>query len=602
MARATGILLAVPAAARAGNKRRGFGIARSISRLVSSVTPLKRRAMKDYVTSLAGQGGRLSSPGFELLAAAEAGERIDILVVGSGYGGAITAARLAAKARPGTRIVLLERGREWLPGTYPDTATRVSRELRYGQNQQLDSSRPHNQLGLFDLVYNDDINVLAGSAVGGTSIINANVAAIPDPDIFAQTAWPMALRDRTSLQPWYQLAARELNLQQITEETFKARALRHVARKVGASYYPSDVAVTYRGHGLDADSRNRQGMIQRACELCGDCTTGCNVGAKNTLQMNYLPMARRLGVRIFPQTEVDFVEKSADGYRVHFRHFASNGEELTPCSGHIAARMVVLSAGSLGTTGILLRSRERGLSLSPQLGQKFSGNGDSLGVIAHADCRTNAAGVGAYDRGDAPPVGTTQERNLDLRNHPDPTKRLLIQEGAVNRAYATAIGGLLADPDLERSLVLLAVGHDTADGKIEIQNGRPRVVWPGTIRSAHRRYAENKLRQLARAGGGRLRTLKLFSHGKAVTVHPLGGCAMADDPACGVTTDLGNVFAIGNHDDTPTVHHGLYVADGSLIPTSLAANPYFTIAALAERIAAGITQDSTYSDLFPNAA
>ncbi len=116
--------------------------------------------------------------------------QFDVLVVGSGYGAAITAARLSERMKPGSRIGLLERGREWVPGNFPDTLKDVMSESRlnlFGRKQR----KLQNPTGLFQVLQCDDIAVLSGSGLGGSSLINANVAIRPDADVFLQTQWPM---------------------------------------------------------------------------------------------------------------------------------------------------------------------------------------------------------------------------------------------------------------------------------------------------------------------------------------------------------------------------------------------------------------------------
>jgi len=577
----------------------------AVKRLTSSVTPLKKRAMRDYMESMSAWGGRLANTGNEIRELASCDQHFDVLIVGSGYGGAITAARLSQRLKPGKRLAVLERGREWLPGTFPDSFDRGAVEFRNGTSPVLKTKTPPNQLGLYDMVYNRDLNVLVGNALGGTSTINANVAIMPDTETFLSPNWPTALQDRNVLLPYYRRAAGELNLQQITEETPKTAAFRNLANTLhrkgdDVAFAPADVTVSYQGRGLNAQSRNRQGVIQRPCTLCADCSSGCNVGAKNTLQMNYLPLAKRFGAEFYTRTEVQCVVPDQHGYRVHFKHYETCGDEAHVFGGSVRARIVILSAGCLGSSGILLRSRECGLPVSDMVGSGFSGNGDTVGVITKSVCPTNAAGYGAYET-DQAPVGITQQRNLFMDPNAELKYRMLVQEGAATRAYSTLLGGLLADPHLDHSLFLLAVGHDEAAGRIFLENGQPRVSWPKIMQTPYYNYALAKLKEIARVGGKRLRQFDALSMGKPTTVHPLGGCRMADDPTRGVTTDLGrvyNVSAAGDWSSTANVHSGLYVADGAIVPTSLGANPLFTISALSERIADGIVSDPMSRDLF----
>ena len=505
--------------------KRKYDRGTAVKRLVSHMTPLKKRAMTDYATSMSAWGGRLANAGCEIRNLGQQDQCFDIVIIGSGYGGAITAARLAQRMRPGTQLAVLERGREWLPGTFPDTFDRGAVEFRNGTIPVLQQKTPHNQLGLYDMVYNKDLNVLVGNSLGGTSTINSNVAIMPDAETFASPRWPAALRDRNALWPYYQRAAYELNIQQIEQDTHKAIAFRRIADKMyrdcgNVAFEKANVAVTYCGRGLDQYSRNRQGVIQRPCTLCADCSAGCNVGAKNTLQMNYLPLAKRHGAHLYTQTEVQTVLPVDGGYRVNFNHYKACGNKKHAACGSVRARIVIVSAGSLGSTGILMRSRECGLSVSDMLGCGFSGNGDTVGVITRSECRTNTAGYGAYETSQDP-VGVTQERNLFLNPEADLKYRMLIQEGAATRAYSTLLGSMLADPNLDHSLFLLAVGHDEAAGRIHLENGRPRVSWPKITKSPYYQYALAKLKEVARSWWQTIeavqRTITWKAHDRAST-------------------------------------------------------------------------------------
>lgn len=373
-----------------------------------------------------------------------------------------------------------------------------------------------------------------------------------------------------------------LNLQYTDFDTSKVKALKFVASRAPHTHgVPALVTATHGARGLDAWGRNNAGVIQRSCTLCGDCSSGCNVGAKNTLPMNYLPMAKRAGAELYTQTEVERIEKLDVGYRVHFAQHIETTAGTQICRGSVLSRIVILSAGSLGTSGILLRSQTNGFRFSDRLGYQWSGNGDTYGFIVGGDRITNTAGIGAYPT-KGQPIGVAQQMHLYLQAK-YLKQRMLIQEGSVPRAYANALGALVGDLDLDRTLPLFALGHDGASGRVTLRKGRPTIEWPESVKSGFREFAHNRLRLLAKAANGRYRKPESLGR-KSFTVHPLGGCAMSDSVQGGVTNDIGNVF--DGH--TGSQHPGLYIADGSLIPTSLAANPFLTISALSERVAEGI--------------
>ena len=171
------------------------------------------------------------------------------------------------------------------------------------------------------------------------------------------------------------------------KELLKVQALDRRAQQLGTEAFGLDLVVNF-----DIDGPNAQGVDQKPCIDCGDCVTGCNVGAKNTLYMNYLPAARRNGTEILTQTQVDWLQKlDTGGWRIYGRHFNAMG---MPERFSLEAGIVVLSAGSLGTPEILLRSELKGLSLSPRVGTSFNGNGDFFGMAYNSDFQTNIIGFG----------------------------------------------------------------------------------------------------------------------------------------------------------------------------------------------------------------
>ena len=303
--------------------------------------------------------------------------KYDVVVIGSGYGGAITAARLAAATlTPKPSVCILERGKEWQPGDFPETLDSVIAAERSSANP----------LGLYELLNHTDISVIKGSGLGGTSLINANVAIRPDREVFEQFHWPGAVTF-DELQPYYDRAAEILapSPHPRAYELAKVKALDRRAKELGTSVQALNIAVNFT-----IDGTNPHGVEQHPCNDCGDCVTGCNVRAKNTLYMNYLPMARNAGATILTQTKVEWLEKLAGGgWRIHGKHVKGFADDE---KFQLDATEIVLSAGSLNTTEILLRSEANGLSVSPALGTKFSGNGDFFGLAYNGDYETDVLG------------------------------------------------------------------------------------------------------------------------------------------------------------------------------------------------------------------
>lgn len=580
-------------------------------RRTTGASRYKQLAATDYAANTAQFGGRLacSIDGLRREQPRGVPWQFDVVIVGSGYGAAVTAARLAQRMRPGTRLAIIERGREWVPGSFPDTVqdmVTASRNRLIAQNDQV-----RDPLGLFNVRQFREIHVLSGTGLGGSSLINAGVALRPDWDVFQQAAWPSVLRDRMFLDPYYDLAEWELGVaREASDASDKMRAQRLAAEKLrdcGAHFEAAALTLTRGRQDCELPILNRQGWRQRACIDCGDCLTGCNVGAKNTLAMNYLPLARRAGAEIYTQTEIHHLEKCGDYYRLHAMvHPEDALSSKEACPIQITSRVVVLAAGSIGSTEILLRSASDSLSLSCQLGSRWTGNGDALGFIRRSQHRTGISGWGAYEK-DLSPVGPTIQSNITYPRRPLLQHRVLVQEGAAVRAYVNAISVLMHDLDLDHTQILLGMGHDGAQGRITLDGDTARLDWPGITDSAYRQFIRLEFRRIAEAHGGEYSFLRVFGD-KMISVHPLGGCGMGDGPDQGVVNHKGEVFdaSRGGDVDATTgqvrVHSGLYVCDGSVIPTSIACNPLLTISAVAERTAEMLAMEPRYSDLFRAAA
>ncbi len=566
----------------------------------------KQRAAEDYTHSLSQFGGRLSSPATHLLQPQPRATpwQFDVFIVGSGYGASTLAARLAARRLPHARIAVAERGREWVPGTFPDCLPDVLKESRlklFGpQKGQVDKAT-----GLFNVEQFEELTVLSGSGLGGSSLINANVAIRADREVFESDRWPIALRSREVLEPYYGLAELELGASRepvdLTNKMIAQRLAGERLAACGAHWQPAKLTIVRTGSNPAGSMPvlNRHSMLQRGCIDCGDCLSGCNVGAKNTLTMNYLPTARRHGAEIYTGIEVKFIRPVHHWYEIHFDHHCQlqDGQVITS-SACTTSRIVMLGAGSLGSTGILLRSQYHGLNCSPTLGLSWTGNGDALGFIRKTDHPTGIGGYSAFPS-ERYPVGPTIQSNLTYPNRPRDC-RVLIQDGSASRAYSNALGLLMRNLKLDNTQILLGMGHDGAEGRITLnQHGQPEVRWPGLLDSPYRQLIRSEFQKVAQAMGGEYEYLKIFGD-RMISVHPLGGCAMADDCSQGVVNHGGQVFD-GRASSLHTrgaVHSGLYVVDGAILPTSIACNPLLTITALAERISDQVVNDPAFADLF----
>ena len=242
------------------------------------------------------------------------------------------------------------------------------------------------------------------------------------------------------------------------------------------------------------------------------------------------------------------------------------------------------------------------MQFSPALGHRWSFNGDTIGFVVNPRCRAPIGGVGAYPDA-AQPVGPTVQTSLIYNRRPELRQRLLIQEAAIPRAVSKIFSLLLQDPDLDKSMVMLGMGHDGAEGKLIWKDDRWQIDWPYLRDSRYRKMVFNDFNELAHAHGGWYKRLRAFGD-TLVSVHPLGGCGMSDDPDGGPVNDRGQVYVGQNAcadpcpPGGPPVYPGLFVADGSLMPSALGVNPLMTICAVSERIAEQIAADPQWNHLF----
>lgn len=543
-------------------------------------------------------------------------ERYDAVVIGSGYGGGVAALRLAEMGRS---VAILERGRHIEVGAFPDTLKAGAREL---QSQGLSGhiGRPD---GLFDIRVGDGVSVLVGCGVGGTTLINGNVMLRPESGVFDMAAWPNEFRAErdTLLEEAYQRAHGILRPVPYpgTPPLLKADALSAAADALGETCTYPPVSVTFEDHA----GRNEHGVDQPPCTRCGDCCSGCNVGAKNTTAMNYLPAAAQRGAAIVPHCHAVRIQAGKPGeapWRVVYIRRSEEGQSETERT--VAADTVICAAGTLGSTELLLRSAEAGLSLSPVLGQGFSTNGDVIAFSYNNRRPVNGIGVGYPPRAAVEPVGPVIAGLIDLRGSEDIRNNIVIQEGAIPsllaplmpaflsgavplfghrrgisaywqrfKRYVLSLFGGAYTGAVRNSQTFLVMGHDGADGEMKLESGRLKVIWKRAGKKEIFERIHATLEKASAATNGTFVPNPIWSPAlgrNLITVHPLGGCRMGESAAEGVVDHKCRVF-----DGTGGIHDGLYVVDGSVIPTSLGVNPGLTIAAVAERAMMHLEREPT---------
>ena len=581
----------------------------------------------------------------------------DVLIVGSGYGGSFAARELSG---PGRRVWVMERGREYALGDFPEDIGILPAHVRVQAQSGQDPVGYSD--ALLDLRRFDQVSVLVASGLGGGSLINAGVAIRPHVDLLEQTAWPAHYRtDPQGRQAlWSAMGDVERQLQVAplhdARTLQKYKSLEVLGQSMGLQVEPAPLTIA------SVDQTSPAGVAQKACTRCGNCFTGCNVGAKNTMATHVLPDAHRRGAEFFTGAmALEVVPyagpplESPDGrparwtVRMVRTHDRNKPDPRNAFSVH--AHTVILAAGALGSTEILLNSPQ--VPASARLGSGFSTNGDVLALGWGLRGRVNGMAPPGADTSAMPPaddrVGPTITGVLkaSIPVAGGGQRTVLIQEGAVPSALTqltVALGATLSlphrytgaegpayfaeawntdrlatPPDVGRhAMLMLGMGPDDADGVIELQNktgGRKalNIRWRlgGTGPDAPYYQAVHQWMTTAATqpqGGGfqggdylpnpLWQALpedfnEIAGNGaarQAVTVHPLGGCGMGDNADHGVVDWRGTVFdpAAGH---AGAVHAGLHVLDGAMLPTAVGVNPFLTIATLSAVAARSISAE-----------
>ena len=544
----------------------------------------------------------------------------DAVVVGSGFGGSVLAYRVA---EAGKSVCVLERGKPYPPGSFPRGPSRLTKAF-WDPSEGL--------YGMFNLWSFRGIGALVSSGLGGGSLIYANVLLRKDEKWFVQEDlaggghehWPVS---RADLDPHYERAERMLGAQTypFKETTPKTLAFEEAARQLGREFILPPLAVTFANEGeepavgvpIREEHTNLHGAPRYTCRLVGECDIGCNFGSKNTLDFTYLSAAARRGAEIRTRHEVrSLAPREGGGYAVRYVEHDPEDEGRKLDTHDPAARperelscdRLVLAAGTLGSTYLLLRSRGAFPGLSAKLGTRFGGNGDLLtfalkakrpdgtpwvldahygpvisSAIRAPDALDGGEGRGFYVEDAGYPefvswlVHGTQGPGALWRWRRVAARillSLLRREPEVD--LSAEVSELLSDTRLSAgSLPLLGMGRDIPDGNMTLRKGKLDVDWvkgkSGPFFDRLRGFG----REIAGALGAEFQPNPTWYLGRVITVHPLGGCPLGRSAEEGVVDTYGEVFG----------YPGFTIADGSVMPGPVGPNPSLTIAALADRFA-----------------
>lgn len=547
-------------------------------------------------------------------------EFFDVIVVGSGFGGSVATGRLA---EAGKSVCLLERGKAYPPGSFARSPNEMSKNF-WDPSEGLQ--------GLYDVWSFSRIDALVSSGLGGGSLIYANVLLRKDPTWFVEqkpdgTDWPWPV-SRADLDPHYDRVEQVMNVQRFPlgepgyEDVKKTAQMNSAAKAANLHWARPPLAVTFANNGqpprpgdvIEEDQPNLHGRPRLTCLLCGECDIGCNYGSKNTLDYTYLSRAKRNGADIRTRSEVrNFGSLGPDGkgfWVEYVRHDDDSGRPRNTGQApliRVECKRLILSAGSLGSTFLMLKNREHCPEITgTALGKQFCGNGDLLGFFLpragspelnpskgpvitsfsrSPDELDGGEGRGFYIEDGGYPVAldwlvenlrwwSTLRRGWIFA-------KTVVQRRLFNRRFdanlSTEVRDLLGRNSYSaRSLAVLGMGRDMPNGNLSLDDkGRLQNDWD--MRSSRRYFKRLKaaMKRMAKGVGAKFKPNPTYLFGRVVTVHPLGGCPMGHNPGDGFVDSYGEVFG----------QKGLYVADGSVMPGPVGPNPALTIAALADRTA-----------------
>ena len=511
----------------------------------------------------------------------------DWIVVGSGFGGSVSALRLAEK---GYRVAVLEKGRRFGRDDFAENNTDVKRWMW---------APALGARGIYQMSFFRHVTILHGVGVGGGSLVYANTLPRPKEAFFRASSWAHLADWERELSPHYETAKTMLGATRFPGDTPGDRVLEQIAADIGRSehFHKADVAVFFGKAGVEVDDPYFEGKGPKrvGCTMCGACMTGCRVGAKNTLDQNYLYLAEKLGVTVLPETQVTAVRHGEDGtYSVETKHSITGEKGETFTAPH-----VVLSGGVMGTIPLLLAMKEDPAGypkLSARVGRSVRTNNESI---------TNVFAPGAgqdFSRG----VAITSILHTDEHSHLEPVrygagsnfyKALLTPHAPSKSAFLRILGSMarwlfapitwmhqLATRRFsEESQILLYMR--TLEETLTLELGRSlytgfrrglvtRVADRASAPTAYLPEASALAERFAAKTGGVVSSL--FTEaltGAPTTAHILGGACMGKDADEGVIDARHEVFG----------YPGLYVIDGSAVSANPGVNPSLTITALAER-------------------
>jgi cholesterol oxidase len=521
----------------------------------------------------------------------------DFIVIGSGFGGSVSAHRLVEK---GYKVAVMEMGRRWKAADFPRTSWSIHRYFW----------RPKLGLrGFFNMRLFGHVTIFHGCAVGGGSITYAATLLRPSDKIWQSASWSGLALWETEMPRHYETAAQMLGVRENKILGPADYLLQRTAEAAGCghTFYRTQVAIFQPANGERGGQTfpdpffGGRGPARTTCTACGGCIMGCRYGAKNTLDLSYLYLAEKLGAQVFPETKVVDVrplEGATDGNAGYEVHTVRSTAWVGRKPRRFTCRGVVFSASSLGTMELLFQLREKGSlpAISGQLGKHVRTNSESLIGARVPDCREDfsqgiAIGSGVY---------IDEHTHVEALRYPGGSDAMsflstILTEGRpgsrrIELWLRNLCGSFLRHPFktwrlfrprhwARETVILLCM--QALDGEIEMCWKRP-WFWPfkkflvsrGDKVPTYIPQANEFAKKFAQvAGGTALSTLPEILFDVPGTAHCIGGCVIADSPVHGVVDARQRVFGYKN----------MYICDGSVVAANLGVNPSLTIAALTER-------------------
>ena len=514
-------------------------------------------------------------------------DEFDFLIIGSGFGGSVSACRLAQK---GYSVAVLEKGREFKDHEFPKSNWNIGRFLW----------APFIKcFGIQSITVLKNLMVLHGVGVGGGSLVYANTLLRPEDDVLNKLPWPKSFLNGDKLTSHYSTAEKMLGVKENIFLEENDEEIRSLSKALGceATFKPTQVGVLMSeslGENVKDPYFDGDGPDRTTCTKCGGCMIGCRVGAKNTLVKNYLYFARKWGAIIYPNTQVDMIRPDGDGYVVFSKR---PGRFFLKEKRVFKAKKVILSAGVMGTIDLLFKNRDEYRTLpniSNALGLNIRTNGESLvGATSFESHRELSRGIaiGAQIKPDEHtkiegvryPVGSDFMKLLTIPLTPKGSrvKRPFYMLKSLIASFPKFTRMILSSGWANRSMILLVM--QSVDTKLKFHYKRTffKGFSKGLVGDLGSETMETSIpvaQEAARILSKNIEGMPLNCSveaglGSVATAHILGGAVLGDDKDLSVVNDKNEVHG----------HPGLYICDASIIPGNLAVNPSLTITALAEK-------------------